>query len=57
LSFFDKSKYFNWNIQFERWKILALLVFLALELCVGKKPKVLKNAAGSMKHNGLAKRR
>src|SRR5690554_335828 len=33
-------------ICIERWIILALLVFRALELRVGKKPKVLKCAAG-----------
>tara|TARA_R110002049_G_scaffold168526_3_gene335065 strand:- start:2867 stop:3127 length:261 start_codon:yes stop_codon:yes gene_type:complete len=51
LSFFDKSKYFIWNIQFERWEILALLVFRALEFECRQKPKVLKYAVGSMKHN------
>ncbi|MGJ8667003.1 MAG: hypothetical protein ACSHW7_11585 [Patiriisocius sp.] len=40
----------GWN---ERWEILALLVFRALELERWQKPKVLKYAAGSMKHNGL----
>jgi hypothetical protein len=48
LSFFDKFIYYNWNIQFERWEILALLVFRAFELACWQKPKVLKYAAGSM---------
>jgi len=39
LSFFDKFKHFNSNIQFERWEILALLVFRAWESCVGKNRK------------------
>jgi hypothetical protein len=50
LSFFDKSKSFYRYIQFERWEILALLVF-SVGIVRWQKPKVLKYAAGSMKHN------
>tara|TARA_R110002074_G_scaffold212552_3_gene382095 strand:- start:14413 stop:14553 length:141 start_codon:yes stop_codon:yes gene_type:complete len=36
---------------FRAWEILALLVFLSVGIQRWQKPKVLKYAAGSMKHN------
>tara|TARA_B110000008_G_scaffold277251_1_gene318123 strand:- start:65 stop:265 length:201 start_codon:yes stop_codon:yes gene_type:complete len=45
LSFFDKFKSFYRYIQFERWGILALLVF-SFGIMSRQKPKVLKYATG-----------
>jgi len=39
------------SIQIQRWEILALLVFRALELCVGKTESAKICGWFSMKHN------